>query len=160
MIAAACGSKVKRDDGTEKEYSIFNENLITANKYLVKEDAERIAQYIKRRSWKMENGDGGIQYMVCAHGDGDSISAAPKIRMDYRVELLDGTICYDSKTNGQKELTVGSSEMEPGMTRTLRRLCHGDSAVLILPPHLAKGLIGDMDRIPPHSVVVYHVRLH
>lgn len=159
ILAASCGGKVKRDDGTEKEYSIFNENLIAANKYLVKEDAERTAQYIKRRSWKMTDGEGGIQYMICAHGNGDSIAIRPTLSMDYRVELLDGTICYDSQTDGKKELTVGASEMEPGMTRTFRRLCHGDSAVLILPPHYAKGLIGDMDRIPPHSVVVYFVKI-
>ncbi|MBO7567314.1 MAG: FKBP-type peptidyl-prolyl cis-trans isomerase [Bacteroidales bacterium] len=159
FAAASCGSKVKRDDESQKEYSIFNENLITANKYLVKEDAERTAQYIKRRSWKMENGEGGIQYMICSHGEGDSISKSPKLKMDYRVELLDGTICYDSQTDGKKELTVGASEMEPGMTRTFRNLCHGDSAVLILPPHYAKGLIGDMDKIPPHSVVVYFVKI-
>ena len=159
ILAAACGGKVKRDDGTEKEYSIFNENLIAANKYLVKEDTERTAQYIKRRSWKMTDGEGGIQYRVCAHGTGDSIAIRPTLSMDYRVELLDGTICYDSQKDGKKELTVGASEMEPGMTRTFRRLCHGDSAVLILPPHYAKGLIGDMDRIPPHSVVVYFVKI-
>ncbi|MBQ2096794.1 MAG: FKBP-type peptidyl-prolyl cis-trans isomerase [Bacteroidales bacterium] len=160
LLLASCGSKIKRDDESPKEYSIFNDNLITANKYLVKEDAERTAQYIKRRSWKMTDGDGGIQYMVCDHGKGDSIATAPKILMDYRVELLDGTICYDSQKDGKKELTVGASEMEPGMTLTFRRLCHGDSAVLILPPHFAKGLIGDMDRIPPHSVVVYFVRIN
>ena len=158
-FATSCGSKVKRDDGTQKEYSIFNENLITANKYLVKEDAERMAQYIKRRSWKMTDGEGGIQYMICAHGTGDSISVQPKLLMDYRVELLDGTVCYDSQTDGKKELTVGASEMDSGMTRTFRKMCHGDSAVLILPPHYAKGLIGDMDRIPPHSVVVYFVKI-
>lgn len=160
IFAASCGSKVKRDDGTEKEYSIFNENLITANKYLVKEDAEHIAQYVKRRNWKMTEGDGGIQYMMCDYGKGDSISIAPKIVMDYRVELLDGTICYDSQTDGKKELTVGASEMEPGMIHTFRHLCHGDSAILILPPHFAKGLVGDMDKIPPHSVVVYFVRIN
>ncbi|MCR5453494.1 MAG: FKBP-type peptidyl-prolyl cis-trans isomerase [Bacteroidales bacterium] len=160
LLLASCGSKVKRDDGKETEYSIFNENLITANKYLIKEDAERIAQYIKRRSWQMEDGEGGIKYMVCTRGNGDSISVSPKITIDYRVELLDGSICYDSRTDGQRELTVGASEMEPGMTRTFRRMCHGDSAVLILPPHYAKGLIGDMDKIPPHSVIVYFVNLH
>ena len=159
FAAVSCGSKVKRDDESQKEYSIFNENLITANKYLVKEDAERTAQYIKRRSWKMTEGDGGIKYMVCDYGKGDSITIDPKIVMDYRVELLDGTICYDSQTDGKKELTVGASEMDPGLTRTFRNLCHGDSAVLILPPHYAKGLIGDMDKIPPHSVVVYFVKI-
>ena len=67
---------------------------------------------------------------------------------------------HKGEKDGKKELTVGASEMEPGMTLTFRRLCHGDSAVLILPPHFAKGLIGDMDRIPPHSVVVYFVRIN
>ncbi len=159
ILAVGCGSKVKRDDQSKTEYSIFNDNLITANKYLVKEDAERTAQYIKRRNWDMTDGEGGIKYMVCDRGTGDSIAAAPKILMEYRVELLDGTVCYDSRADGKKELTIGSSEMEPGMTRTFRRLCHGDSAILILPPHYAKGLIGDMDKIPPHSVVVYFVRI-
>lgn len=158
-FAASCGSKIKRDDESEPKYSIFNDNLITANKYLVKEDAERIAQYIKRRSWKMEDGAGGIKYMVCRHGNGDSIATNPKINMAYRVELLDGTFCYDSDTDGCKELTVGASEMDAGLTRTFRKLCHGDSAVLILPPHYAKGLVGDLDKIPPHSVIVYYVSI-
>lgn len=160
LLLASCTSKVQRDDDSTPKYSIFNENLITANRYLVQEDAKRIAQYIKRRSWKMTDGEGGIQYMLCTHGNGDSIASSPKVTIDYRVELLDGTICYDSRTDGQKDLTVGASEMEPGMTRTLRRLCHGDSAVLILPPHYAKGLIGDLNMIPPHSVIVYFVKIN
>lgn len=158
MLASCTGNKVKRDDGHEK-YSIFNKNLITANKYLVKEDAQRIDNYIKRRSWQMLDGEGGIRYMIIERGTGDSISQMPHLTMQYRVELLDGTLCYDSQTDGIKELTVGSSEMEPGMTRTFSRLCHGDSAVLILPPHYAKGLIGDMNKIPPHSVIVYYIRI-
>ena len=37
---------------------MFNENLITANKYLVKQDMEQIENYIKRRNWQMDTADG------------------------------------------------------------------------------------------------------
>ncbi len=154
----SCGSKVRRDTG-EAKYDIFNPNLIAANKYLVKEDAERIESYIKRRSWQMEDGDGGLRYLIFDHGTGDSLSAKPQVSMDFRVELLDGTECYNSETDGLKELTVGASEMEPGLARAFRKFRHGDSAVMILPPHYAKGLIGDMNQIPPHSVIVYYARI-
>jgi hypothetical protein len=75
--------------------------------------------------------------------------------MHYRVELLDGTICYDD----EKEMSYPSGEMDAGLNRTFGKFCHNDSLVLILPPHYAKGLIGDLDKIPPHSVVVYYVRI-
>jgi len=159
LIISACGNKVKRDDDSHKEYSIFNENLIAANKYLVKEDAERIQSYIKRRNWQMQDGEGGLKYLIFDHGSGDSISISPKVSMDYRLELLDGTVCYTSAEEGEKELVVGSSEMEPGLARAFKKFRHGDSAVMILPPHYAKGLIGDMNQIPPHSVIVYYTRM-
>ena len=158
MLASCSGNKVKRDD-EQDNYSIYNKNLIIANKYIVKENAYHIDSYIKRRNWQMQDGEGGIRYMIVEHGTGDSVVHLPNIKMQYRVELLDGTLCYDSQTDGIKEITVGASEIEPGMTRTLRRLCHGDSAILILPPHYAKGLIGDMNKIPPISVIVYYIRI-
>ncbi len=159
MLLSSCGgNRVKKDDG-HKEYSIFNENLITANKYLVKEDAERISNYTKRRGWQMQDGEGGLEYLIFEHGNGDSISQNPKVMMDYRLELLDGTLCYSSADDGEKELIVGSSEMDPGLARVFKRFRHGDSTVMILPPHYAKGLIGDMNQIPPHSVIVYYARM-
>lgn len=159
LLLASCGGyKVKKEE-PHTEYSIFNENLIAANKYLVKEDAERIESYIRRRSWQMEDGEGGLKYLIFDHGTGDSLNVAPNVTLDYRIELLDGTECYNSKNDGEKELRVGASEMEPGLARAFKKFRHGDSAVMILPPHYAKGLIGDMNQIPPHSVIVYYARM-
>lgn len=159
LLLQACGGYKAKPDDRQAKYSIFNENLIAANKYLVKEDADRISSYIKRRGWQTQDGEGGLKYIVFDSGSGDSISISPKVTMDYQLELLDGTICYTSRDDGEKELVVGSSEMEPGLARALRKFRHGDSAALILPPHYAKGLIGDMNQIPPHSVIVYYTRI-
>ncbi|MBR4266521.1 MAG: FKBP-type peptidyl-prolyl cis-trans isomerase [Bacteroidales bacterium] len=161
IFAMSCGSRIQKEDPSEKvKYDMNNQNLITANKYLVKEDAERTENYIKRRSWTMEDGDGGLKYLIFDHGKGDSIVANPSITMDYRVELLDGTVCYDSEKDGKKELIVGNSEMETGLVKMFKKFCHGDSAAIILPPHYAKGLVGDLNQIPPHSVIVYYVRIN
>jgi FKBP-type peptidyl-prolyl cis-trans isomerase len=35
----------------------------------------------------------------------------------------------------------------------------GDKAIFILPSHLAHGLLGDEDKIPPHSAVIYDIEL-
>ena len=101
------------NDGTNSIFAALRDNTDGAQDTFLSE----IVRIMEKYPWcdgidiDLEKGDGGIQYMICTHGDGDSISKSPKLQMDYRVELLDGTICYDSKTNGQKELTVGSSEM-------------------------------------------------
>jgi FKBP-type peptidyl-prolyl cis-trans isomerase len=153
VLYFSCSAPPKNEEA--KKYNMWNENLITANKYLIKEDAERIDNYIKRRAWKISDGEGGLKYMVFSSDGGDSISSTPKFSMHYRVELLDGTICYDD----EKEMSYPSGEMDAGLNRTFGKFCHNDSLVLILPPHYAKGLIGDLDKIPPHSVVVYYVRI-
>ncbi len=158
IFLASC-SKSGNNKQQNQKYDMFNKNLITANKYLVKEDAEHIKNYIKRRNWQMIDGEGGLKYMITSHGEGDSVKLAPSLTMDYRVELLDGTLCYSSETDGSKQIVFGSSEMEPGLIRAFQTLCHGDKAVFILPPHFAKGLIGDMNKIPPHSVIVYFLEI-
>ncbi|MBQ3688272.1 MAG: hypothetical protein II937_00220 [Bacteroidales bacterium] len=152
-LLCACSSNTPEEE--HKKYSIWNENIITANRYLVKEDAQRINNYIKRRSWKPLDGEGGLKYVIFSSPGGDSITLNPNFKMIYRIELLDGTECYNDK----KDMVYGSSEMDAGLHRTFKKFRHNDSIALILPPHYAKGLIGDLNKIPPHAVIVYYLKI-
>jgi len=38
-------------------------------------------------------------------------------------------------------------------------LKRGDAAIIILPSHLAFGLLGDQDMIPPRSTVIYEIEI-
>ena len=58
-----------------------------------------------------------------------------------------------------KELISGKSEMEPGMNEGLRLLKPGARAILIIPPFLGYGLIGDRKKIPSRSIIVYNVNI-
>ena len=54
---------------------------------------------------------------------------------------------------------LGRSQMEPGMNQGLRMLSPGAQAILIMPPFLAYGLIGDGKMIPSRAVIVYSVKI-
>ena len=82
-----------------------------------------------------------------------------RIKVNFRVSLLDGTLCYSSATRGPKQFTVGSSNVESGIHEGVQLMHLKDKAIFILPAHLAFGLIGDRDKIPPKATVVYEVEV-
>jgi FKBP-type peptidyl-prolyl cis-trans isomerase len=101
----------------------------------------------------------GLWYQIIRQGSGKSFSENDKVIMEYECSLLDGTKCYSSKDLGPKEVTLGRSEMEPGLNEGLRLLNPGAEAVFIIPPYLGYGLIGDRKMIPPRAVIVYNVNI-
>ncbi len=135
------------------------ENLIRINKFLVGKDADMIRGYLKRHSWVMQTSQTGLWYMIYARGNGDPVAEGKVLTINYKVSLLDGTLCYSSDKLGPKKFRAGKGEVEAGLDEGVRMLKVGDKARFILPPHLAHGLIGDEDQIPPRSVIVYDIEL-
>jgi FKBP-type peptidyl-prolyl cis-trans isomerase len=79
--------------------------------------------------------------------------------IDYSVSLLDGTECYSSKSTGPQEFRIGQDNVESGLHEAILLMKVGDKARFILPPHLAHGLIGDQNKIPAMSTIIYDVEL-
>lgn len=129
------------------------------NRYLVQKDRERIINYIERKNLRMVESPTGLWYAIVKEGRGKSFTDNDKVVMDYECSLLDGTRCYSSKELGPKELVLGKSEMEPGLYEGLRLLKPGTSAIFIIPPYLAYGLVGDRKLIPPGTIIVYNVNI-
>ena len=72
---------------------------------------------------------------------------------------MDGRVCYSSDSLGPKEFVVGADNVETGLHEGIQYLHVGDRATLILPSHLAHGLIGDESKIPPKASVIYELEL-
>lgn len=136
-----------------------NKKLVNVNKYLVKEDSERIASYIFRHGWDMIETKGGFWYLITEHGTGDSVKHNDIVSLAYKVELLDGTECYNSDSLGLLSFKVGSGDVISGLQRGVLLLREGDKAIFIFPPVLAYGLLGDEKQIPPRSTLVYHIKV-
>jgi FKBP-type peptidyl-prolyl cis-trans isomerase FkpA len=127
------------------------------NKYMVQKDRERIINYIERKGLEMTESPSGLWYQIKSEGTGSYFKDTDRIVMEYECYLLDGTRCYSSRESGPKEVILGRSEIETGLNQGLRMLKPGGEAILILPPFMAYGLVGDGKRIPSRAVVVYDI---
>ncbi len=94
-------------------------------------------------------------------GFGDSIRKGGElVRFEYVTKLLSGDVIYSSASSGIKEFVVGrGGGVEAGLEEAVLHLKHGDNAIIILPSHLAFGLLGDQDKIPPRSTIIYEIEI-
>ena len=136
-----------------------DEMLVRINKYLVQKDVELIESYAKRREWNVAQTESGLFYEIYERGRGDSVREGMQVTLNYTLSLLDGTVCYSSDKSGPKTFRLGRSREESGLEQGLLMMRVGDKAHMILPPHLAHGLLGDEEMIPARSVIVYDVEL-
>jgi len=134
-------------------------NLKRVNKFLAEKDQERIRSFIERRGWEMKRTGSGLWYMVYQPGGGQTIEQGMHVKLDYEIRLLDGTLCYSSDSAGAKIFRVGEEDEPQGLHKAMTRLHVGDRARIIMPPHLAHGLIGDGERIPARAILFYDVNV-
>lgn len=137
----------------------IKDSLIQANKYLLEKDKELIESYIERRSWDMKITESGLWYQIYDKTEGEPVIPGNIVTYHYSVELPDGTLCYSSDSTGVEKIKIGQSGKESGLEEGLKMMKEGEKARFILPPHMAHGLIGNMDKIPHRSIIVYHIEI-
>lgn len=159
-VLVSCNEKGnQKTHKTKKELDAYNKSLETANKYLTKLDAERIENFAKRRNWKMTETKSGIWYEIYEKGSGPKAEEGQIAVLNYKISLLDGTLCYTSDSLGAKDFAIGHGGVESGLEEGILLLHQGDKARIIMPPFKAHGLLGDMDKIPARSIIVYELEL-
>ena len=130
-----------------------------ANKELVSIEEQDIENYVRRQGWDMEETGSGLRYMIYQHGNGRKVEEGLVVQCAYESGLLTGKKCYNSNDNGPKEFLVGRGGVESGLEEAVLHLREGDRVKIILPSHLAFGLVGDDDCIPKKAVVVYDLEV-
>lgn len=153
-MTVSCRSRADRSSADEKPG--YNE-MTDLNRYLVQKDREIIENYIERKDLVMTESPTGLWYLIKSAGSGEYLKENDRIGMNYRCELIDGTLCYTSDESGPRQVLIGKTDIEPGLNEGLRLLKPGGEALFILPPHLAFGLVGDGKKIPPRTIIVYNV---
>lgn len=135
------------------------QEMTELNRYLLQKDREIIENYIERKNLKMTESPTGLWYYINNEGKGGYLKDNDRIVINYECSLLDGTVCYSSAVLGPKEITLGKTAIEPGMNEGLRLLKRGAEALFIMPPFLAYGLVGDGNKIPPRTTIVYSISI-
>ncbi len=137
----------------------FKDTLKIINKYLLKVDAERIESYIKRHDWHTQTTQTGLWYEIYETKNGQKTKNGDIVKFNYRIELLDGTLCYSSDSAGTKRIKIGKGNVESGLQQGLLLMKVGDKAHFIMPPYMAHGMLGDFEKIPARATIIYDVEL-
>ncbi len=133
---------------TQKELMAFSRKLL-------RQEKREIDAFIKTQHWKMKESGTGLRYQIISKGNGEKAHTGQIAEIRYSVKLLDGQQIY----SGVKSFKIGYGGVESGLEEGILLLKEGDKAKFILPSHLAYGLSGDGDKIPPHTPIIYYVKL-
>lgn len=157
MIACGGGAS-DRNPGTGQR-STDAERLIGENRDAVRMEDRDIRLYAARMELDLHTTDRGVRYIILRDMPGENVRGGQWAMVNHRSLLLNGDTAYASEPGRPETFQVEMDDVESGLHEGIQLLSPGDSALLIIPSYRAHGLIGDMERIPPRSSVVYHIGL-
>ena len=135
---------------------------IEMNKNWLKDEIFKIDQYCLRHGLEMKISKSGMRYNIL-YSNKNSLkpNIGSEIIMSYDIRLMDAkqTRCYHSDSNGLAKFKLEQSLIESGINEVVSYLSKGDSALVILPHHIAHGVTGDSKKIPPLSTVLYFIKI-
>jgi FKBP-type peptidyl-prolyl cis-trans isomerase len=131
------------------------------NAQFATEESEEIDLFLSTHpDWDVISTGTGLRYMVYHKGEGtDTAKVGNTVTVDFEISLLSGDVCYSSSENGAESFIVEKSDIESGLHEGVQFMCVGDKAKFIIPSHAAHGLVGDTEKIPPLSPVIYDIEL-
>ncbi len=159
LILFSCNDKV--DESKEVKWS--KEQSTDLNKELAIQEELDIRIFLEmHKDWELKKTGSGLQIFIYEEGDIDTAfhpQPGHIAMIEYEISLLDGTVCDSTAEDEYVDFKVDNSEIESGVQEAIKLLSLGDRAKLIIPSHLAHGLIGDLDKIPPLTTLVMDIHL-
>jgi FKBP-type peptidyl-prolyl cis-trans isomerase len=162
----SCQEDEKKDNTFLNQQQV-KEVLINANKAAAEEESLQIDGYVKRRKLDVITTGTGLRYQIYkkasptegsfGRGNGEKAVFGKTAVVAYEVSLIDGTVCYSTKEFGPEEFKIGSDRVESGLHEAICYMSVGDKAKIIIPSHLAHGLVGDFKKIPISSTIIYDI---
>lgn len=160
ILISSCGEN-------EQEQVLVNppdwnqDNSSDMNQVFTEEEEDEIDLFVERhQDWSVTKTETGLRHFVYLKSESnDSAKVNDIVTVDFEITLLDGSVCYSSLENGPESFMVEKSDIESGLHEAMKLMCEGDRAKFILPSRMAHGLIGDEEKIPPLTPVIYDIHL-
>ena len=159
LILASCGEAPKPPKKKPREWT--KENSYDMNKELAIREDLNIRLYLEQhKELKAEATGSGLRYIVLKPGTGPLATTGKNAKAAYTIRLLDGEQVYKTADDELEVFRVDQSNVESGIHEGIKKMHVGEKARLVMPSHLAHGLLGDMDnKIPPMSPLIIDIEL-
>ncbi|NVK86261.1 MAG: FKBP-type peptidyl-prolyl cis-trans isomerase [Cytophagia bacterium] len=132
-----------------------------------------IEDYLVNNNLEATTTDEGIAVVTLEAGNGEFPQKGDKVKVDYSVRLLDGTLIdtsdeelakandlyYEQREYAPYEFTLGNREVIEGWDLGIPKVDKGGKAKLLIPSQYAYGARNDGGPIPPNSVLVFDIEV-
>ncbi|NNC86783.1 MAG: hypothetical protein HKN75_11965 [Bacteroidia bacterium] len=157
ILFVACVNEPKEvEETTEAE---LKEQLIKENKLFVEKENDRINSYIARHKYSMKETGTGLRYQIVEEAKGEKAKADDKVQIAFTSRIVDGEILVGEQNADTISVLIGKTEIPSGVNEAVQLLSEGEKGKFILPTHLAYGLTGDNDKVPPNAALIYNIHL-
>ena len=155
VILAGCGNGGTAPvDPPPRPVDLFQEN-----RDAIKLEDRDIDLYAERNGLQLRTGGTGVRHRLVRDNPGPTAKPGEWATVNYRLELINGDSAYASEPGKPESFKIEMDDVESGLHEAIQELSPGDSAIVIIPSYRAHGLIGDQQRVPMRSTVVYHIGL-
>lgn len=125
----------------------------------IEQDLDIDLYFAQHENWEVKQTGTGLRYVIFKQTDGAMPKAGMEAKTQYKISLLDGTEVYKTASDEVDIFKIDKSDMESGIHEGIKLMHVGERAKLVFPSHLAHGLVGDFQKIPPLSPLVVDIEL-
>ena len=143
----------KEPDWSQEKSSEMNKE------FAVEEDLEIRLYLEQHKEYNPQITGSGLRYIPLKTTNGELAAPGRDAHVQYKVTFLDGEKVYETAADEVDIFRVDKSNIETGIQEGIKKMKVGERSILIIPSHLAHGLIGDMDKIPPLTTLVVDIEL-
>lgn len=137
----------------------INEELIDANKNLIKNESSIIDSFVTAHKYRMEVTGSGLRIDLVKKTNKENAVPGDVVLLRYKGYLLDGSLCDENPKDISLSVKVGEGSLIKGLEEAILLMREGEVARLILPSYLGYGLRGDGKLIGRASVLYYELNL-
>ncbi|MDR0421102.1 MAG: FKBP-type peptidyl-prolyl cis-trans isomerase [Prevotellaceae bacterium] len=169
ILCAACNNSETNSNSLPKVNVNVRENIEKANKILIEKDKDRVESFLRRHNLQATFDDTGFWFSEIESGNGEKIQDGSLVALTCTINLLDGTPCYTYDEENPLVFVVGKSNelsentnmqnVVSGLHSALALIENQSRYVFVFPSHLAHGIIGDGNNVPPRSILVYDIKV-
>jgi FKBP-type peptidyl-prolyl cis-trans isomerase len=155
-MVCSCGS-----DEFQKEIDWDKKKSMEMNRKLAKKEKLDILMFLENHpQWKMKQTGSGLFYQIILKKEGE-LEAKPgfEAAVKYKISFLNGDLCYETPKNELSYFKIDHSDIESGVQEGVKKMRKGEKAVFIVSSHLAHGITGDQNKIPPATTLVVEIEL-
>ncbi|WP_170227107.1 FKBP-type peptidyl-prolyl cis-trans isomerase [Luteibaculum oceani] len=157
LMVVSCGNNNGTTQSTKKKYT--KQEIEDYNRLMAKKEAKRISQYVEEKGWPAKETGTGLHYYIYEDSSGPKPVEGNKVKVNITICYLNGDTAYSHVRYGAETFEIDRTNKESGLNEGVQYMPLGAKAKLVIPSHLAHGVVGDQAKIPPRTPLVFDVEL-